>query len=436
MEMHAVEKAALEDPFLADALEGYHLVPVNPAADISSLKKRLAERIDKKGTVKIIGTGIRRWVRIAALFILIISAGLATYLYVLKPNSNELVRAEKTVVKDSPPASAETSKPISPSDETKKKVSEPQRKEGLVSDKTVKRSDGLIREKESSTALKEGRKPKEDNDAIIPDNAVTAPLPGESAGKKAITGPPSKKTDTSANHPTVKTESDLEPAAAKSKKDNQPDQDKTLNEAVANRNFVSQAAAPNVFRGQVMDPDSNPLPFANVTNVQDHVGTYTDVKGNFVLLSPDSVLNVRIHSVGFESNVLQLKNNVSGNPVVLQQDSKNAETIVINSHKPDKDIKRRSNLVMEEPEPLDGWNNYDTYLANNINVPDDIKIKKAISGDVELSFSVNTAGEPVNIKVEKSVCKECDAEAIRLLKEGPKWRKKKNAARVKIAITF
>ena len=51
------------------------------------------------------------------------------------------------------------------------------------------------------------------------------------------------------------------------------------------------------------------VPFANVTNVQDNAGTYTDAKGNFNLTYPDTVLNVQVRSVGFENNNVQLRNN-------------------------------------------------------------------------------------------------------------------------------
>ena len=42
-EMHALEKAALEDPFLADALEGYIHAPAFEK-DIAKLKDRLNEK--------------------------------------------------------------------------------------------------------------------------------------------------------------------------------------------------------------------------------------------------------------------------------------------------------------------------------------------------------------------------------------------------------
>jgi TonB family C-terminal domain len=83
-----------------------------------------------------------------------------------------------------------------------------------------------------------------------------------------------------------------------------------------------------------------------------------------------------------------------------------------------------------------GWGNYNTYVANNIKIPDNVRPKNS-QNDVELSFDVDKTGVPINIKVTRSSqCKECDEEAIRLLKEGPKWKRKgkKSKATVSIAV--
>jgi 5S rRNA maturation endonuclease (ribonuclease M5) len=45
---------------------------------------------------------------------------------------------------------------------------------------------------------------------------------------------------------------------------------------------------------------------------------------------------------------------------------------------------------------------------------------------VVLLFDIDKKGNPINIKIERSLCTDCDQEAIRLLKEGPKWEVKKN----------
>jgi TonB family protein len=95
---------------------------------------------------------------------------------------------------------------------------------------------------------------------------------------------------------------------------------------------------------------------------------------------------------------------------------------------------REETAELEEPEA--GWSNYNTYIANNLNIPDNIKEKKQ-GNEVELSFTVDKTGKPVNIRITKSSnCRECDAEAIRLIKEGPKWKRngKKSKTTVSIAV--
>ncbi len=68
-------------------------------------------------------------------------------------------------------------------------------------------------------------------------------------------------------------------------------------------------------------------------------------------------------------------------------------------------------------EPVKGWKTYQAYINTNNKL-----IKKGLSGkEVELSFQVNANGDPVNILVVKAVEEVYNQEAIRLLKEGPKW---------------
>jgi TonB family protein len=192
----------------------------------------------------------------------------------------------------------------------------------------------------------------------------------------------------------------------------------------------------NYFNGRIKDANNNPLPFANITNTRDNVGTYADAQGRFTLVSPDSILNVQVRSVGFENSTVQLKNSVAGNDVVLQED-KSTPNKVLSFQKPDTSRSRMSNIKFEELEPADGWSNYSTYLANNINIPEDLKRKEDVNGQVRLSFEVNPQGDPINIRVEKSLCAKCDEEAVRVVKQGPKWKKKnKKAKRITISVPF
>ena len=206
-------------------------------------------------------------------------------------------------------------------------------------------------------------------------------------------------------------------------------------QAARGRRQLSIQPSVNVFRGKVTDDQNNPLPFANITNLTDDIGTYADAQGNFVLTSPDSIMNVQVRSLGFENNLAQLQNGFAINKVELKDD--NSIPAIVLSNKKANARQKQGSMVLEEPEPADGWTKYDAYLANNLKLPDAYRTKPQESGEVELSFEVNSIGEPINIKVEKSLCEVCDKEAIRLLKEGPKWKRKaKKGKRTTITIPF
>jgi TonB family protein len=193
---------------------------------------------------------------------------------------------------------------------------------------------------------------------------------------------------------------------------------------------------PNIFRGRVTDANNNALPFANVTNTRDNVGTYSDARGNFTLVSTDTVLNVQVRSLGFENNNVQLRNYVQDNQVTMREDRSLAANI-LDTIKRNASRARNTNMKFEEPEPADGWDYYDTYLSNNLNVPETFETKKAGRiNEVQVSFEVNKDGEPINIKIEKSLCDKCDKEAIRLIKEGPKWKRKAKKGRTTVTVPF
>jgi len=82
--------------------------------------------------------------------------------------------------------------------------------------------------------------------------------------------------------------------------------------------------------------------------------------------------------------------------------------------------------------PVGGWANFDSYLS------DHNKFKDAKSDKfVELSFLIDTDSHPSDIKVTKSASPEFDEEAIRLIREGPKWEQPKSAdLRISYTVAF
>ncbi|HQU57306.1 MAG TPA: hypothetical protein PLG88_07735, partial [Chitinophagaceae bacterium] len=59
-EMHAMEKASLEDSFLAEAMEGYAVEGVHAETDMQELQERLANRISQNKVLPI-GTSTKKF---------------------------------------------------------------------------------------------------------------------------------------------------------------------------------------------------------------------------------------------------------------------------------------------------------------------------------------------------------------------------------------
>ena len=460
-ERHDLEKAALDDPFLTDALEGYAVAGVNIPADIAELKKRLDDKLVKAKVIPI-KTAPRnsfKMMRAAVLIAFVAGASILIYQFgfnkksgdiaQVKESKNEGIKPTDSAIKITTPPTGTTST----SSSEKKNQGPTAGLQGAetpvtVTDKEIKPGGSGIDKNISSVETVTSGKASRD-DVTVTRGIESQPKVTEPS-KVADERSESYKTKPS---PVQKGDITKEEVNNKVKNNSQqPDNDAVKDQATMqqqnNRNIAASRKvneqtnrdqATNVFRGRVTDADNNGLPFANVTNIQDNnTGTYTDARGFFNLTYPDTVLNVQVRSIGFENTNTQLRNNVSNNQVVLPDDKTSLSEVVLMNKKPNSAAhSREGTMKLEEPEPSDGWENYDTYLANNLNLPDDLKIKQKNSGSaVEVSFEVDKNGEPANIKIEKSLCAKCDKEAIRLVKEGPKWKRKAKKGRTTVTIYF
>src|SRR5690606_7748734 len=100
-QMHAMEKAALEDPMLADALEGFTMVDSNAITPGSQeLHHRLKQRLSKeeKQETPVFSFKRNNWLRIAALFILVAGLGFVISRFSFNQNENDIAVTEKISV--------------------------------------------------------------------------------------------------------------------------------------------------------------------------------------------------------------------------------------------------------------------------------------------------------------------------------------------------
>ena len=73
------------------------------------------------------------------------------------------------------------------------------------------------------------------------------------------------------------------------------------------------------------------------------------------------------------------------------------------------------------PEPFNGFDAYSQYIKDNLRYPASA-VEKRIEGLVDLGFIINKDSIPSNLQVIRSLTGDCDTEAMRLLREGPKWK--------------
>jgi|GEM_PF-3922041 len=77
-------------------------------------------------------------------------------------------------------------------------------------------------------------------------------------------------------------------------------------------------------------------------------------------------------------------------------------------------------LAYSEAAPIIGFDSLYSYFAKALNYPDSLK-QYDIEGQVTVGFSINEAGEPINIRIEESLHEALDKEAIRIVAEMPLW---------------
>lgn len=473
-EKHDLEKAALDDPFLADALEGYATLGISISADIADLKNRLAERTEQTPVIPL-DKERRKFsplLRIAAIVVILLGAGIPLYQFAFnnkktteiaqnKPEGKAEYKSGEVTKADTGGATGTINaenKNTAPGSGTTATTTAPETKPAVPSDNISDKNDVVSKDKETTPAVTrtDADREKVNQPAGNLADAKTIPATGGAPVNPSPIkdGEPQKVTERGIAVNDALEENKRKVTAAKKQ---QPatettrglgdDEDEgkgrrsvaSSDQAVATGNGYYRDQAMNTFRGRVTDQNNTGLPFANVTNTRDNVGTYTDANGNFVLTSTDSVLNLQVRSLGYDNSNIQLRGNTANNKVVMQED-RSFSQIVLDNRKPNAALRNQldSNRKLTEPAPADGWVKYDSYLANNINVPDDFKeIKSSANNSVQVSFEVDKNGEPVNIKVEKSLCNTCDKEAIRLVKEGPKWKRNANKkGRTTVTINF
>ena len=392
-EAHRLEKESMQDPFLADAMDGYNQVEGNHEQRIEKLRMQVsAHSAKKKNTYAI------TW-SIAAC--LIIGFGISSYfLFLKKSMTDEVFIAEESVsTKLADPAAPPT--PAIPATPTVPAT--PQKEIALATTK-VKTDSTPVSE---ITARQANKK-----DMIARIQATSQPQQGVLVATVPVMEEVSEETaalqEVVATMDTFESESDKKMKLAK---------------------VATILPQNNMIKGRVTNEKGEPLIGASVTYKGTNIGTITNMNGEFSLVKKDDKKRLTAQFIGYDPVEIRVdtsrtmliamnENKQALNEVVVvgygakkNKKSVTAGTVVKGNEQANKDI---------TPQPVIGKRKFQKYLKENLVRPTDEKCAQ-VKGKVVLTFLVNKEGRPFSIKVKESLCESSDKEAIRLIQEGPDW---------------
>lgn len=406
-EMHKLERKALDDPFLADALEGIDGVSAREmSSDLAGLRDQLKTRTSGKAKTVSHGTWMMRIA--AALTILFIGTYLLKTLtdkdakqdVVLNRNSyappaplaDSIKTAESQSAKESDteiPAAGE----VASSSPTSKKKSP----ENLSSDADAFATEESVASNHQGISIQDNVVVSDDTQG---DTDVTTAKPVESP---PVQSSPHEMDDTQAA-PVTRTRSESIAKSSSGYIAGQP------SEAVENKKVV---------KGQVLDSqDGKGLPGVNVTIAGTNTGTVTDGEGYYEIALNAVNDGLQYSFIGFENQEV-VPGSSDKVDVTLQPDYAQLSEVVVVGYGVAKDT-LDDFPILEMASPKGGRKAYKQYLVSELRYPEQA-LANNVEGRVTVQFTVETTGAMSEFKVIKGIGHGCDEEVIRLIKEGPQW---------------
>jgi TonB family protein len=386
-EMHALEKKALSDPFLADALEGGSQVPPREfSGDLAGLRERMGSR-DKKVVP------IWAWpMRIAAGIAVV---GVVAYL-VIRPfgDSNRERIAENKITQKGP----ETTAPKPVEEEQNDDQINQSGKAGAESEKKD--------ETQSDNAPPPVVQERNSTSDVAPEKREA-----EHVGEQDVGLSETSTMAAGADHQVPPTESI--PSAARGYISSQAPLD-VLEKSVLPANK-------KVITGTVLDAeDGRAIPGVNVLVNGTTTGTTTDEDGKYVIATDSLEAGLLFTFIGYENKVVDAITTPNLD-VMLDPDIAELNEVVVVGYGGTKRDDLDADPIIEIAEPAGGRKAYKQYLAENLRYPEQA-LNNSVEGRVTVQFTIEPTGKMTDFKILKGLGYGCEEEVIRLIQQGPRWK--------------
>lgn len=410
--MHALEKQALDDPFLADALEGYAEHKPDQRIHLADLNRRLEKRVqgkeEKGGMVFRLNY---RWMAAAGV-LLLIGAGL---LWIWQGESGEQKSIAYKSMDVSDSSITDTLQYYNQEEPVAWKKATPEKPlaisipadTGFLVAKGNRIDPTLAAETPLASVMMRR------DDSVMLAAAPAAPMADSVEGRMA--GVANART-----------------------------QEATAEE-IASRNAgaYSPTVTTRLIQGRVKTSDNQEgMPGATVSIEGTGKGVLTDNEGKFSIRVADTTKDLKlvVAAIGFNSKKMEVSQKENNLDITLrEQVTALSDVVVTNSYKSKKagGYHSQQQNLYQPPAPKEGYDRYQEYLIKNVRYPASAAARN-VTGKVKISFRVMPDGSLTDFKITRRLQPDCDAEALRIVKEGPEWTpaSDRKATRVQVEVPF
>ena len=387
-QMHALEKEALNDPFLADALEGAELVgAIDFSKDIAELNEKIIKRKSATWT----------WpVRIAASVLL-----LAVFIFIVW-----------LTMKQDPEQALAFEQPAATSDSLPKTTPAPQlenSKEETTPPTLIAETKKETTSQSSASSEKRSKKlPVERTETKKTEHVPELAQPVENKDKVSTQIAQNRleqKEQISTIDPTRKDDVQL-PSANEIK--------------IAEGIIAAIDARPTIVTGRVLSAeDGTPLPDVSIALKGTSVMTKTDALGRYSITANSQEKTLVYSSEGLESTEVKIDGIDSTYlPVKIEMSDEALKEAVVETS--DMRDFGPTHVYTIPAHPETGNRAFKQYLDKSHKYPKEAKETK-VEGTVIIEFKVDATGALSEFKIVRGIGNGCDEEVIRLILQGAKW---------------
>lgn len=396
-EMHALEKDALNDPFLAEALEGIeHVGRDSFLFDLHQLTKSVHHRtrIRKNKTINMWG-----WtVGIAASVILIAVSGFLVISLIKSQKSPDLAMKTESPAPEIQ-SNSDTIASVLQRDPAAVRVEKKPSPKGIIQQPIPVTAQG-------SEAVKEVEDPTVEKDKIL-------------AAEQSLSKKESEKISATDNPEAPRLRQEI---ASAEKETAGKSERQASGAALGNRaSEINQTTSGNkLLTGKITSSgDGTPLQGVNVQIKGTNIGTVTDAMGNYELLLPRENLKLVFTFIGFKSTEVHVVNQRQVNVQLPGDASQRSEVIVTGIG--ETGITLTNGVTIRLAEPAGGKDFLKNYLLKEVKYPEEA-LENKTEGNVTIAFTVEPDGQLTDFQVIQGIGSGCEDELIRVIKQGPAWK--------------